>query len=204
MVLSRGALTLLLVVGWPVLACWPDYVDQAVQDADVVVVAKVVHLGSHHGHGLNKFYNLVTVQVKTFLKGEEDCRRHLRHLPVNERPEWEEEATVVERSDPSPGSEALGVDGVSAQGTCSGRVRKGDIMIFFLRIKSKAEVREGHSAEAAFHVTSQPIKLNLSLLRHTQAVMQAVYHALVRVDELDHSPVLYLVGVTRMLSPRLS
>ncbi|XP_063870501.1 uncharacterized protein LOC135105827 isoform X2 [Scylla paramamosain] len=172
MVLSRGALTLLLVVAWPVLACWPDYVDQAAQDADVVVVAKVVYLGSHHGHGFNKFYNLVKVQVKTFLKGEEACRRHLRLLSGNERPEWEEEATVVEEADLSPSSEVLGVDGVSAQGTCSGRVRSGDIMIFFLHIKSKAEVQKGHSAQAAFHVTSQPIKLNLSLLRHTQAVVQ--------------------------------
>ena len=172
MVFSRGVLALLLVVVWPVFACWPDYVDQAVQDADVVVVAKVVHLGPHHGHGLNKFYDLVKVQVKTFLKGEEDCRRHLRLLQGTERPEWEEEATVLESADPSVPSEALGIDGVSAQGTCSGRVRKGDTMIFFLRMKSKAEVREGRSAQAAFHVTSQPIKLNLSLLRHTQAAMQ--------------------------------
>ncbi|XP_050707769.1 uncharacterized protein LOC126992988 isoform X2 [Eriocheir sinensis] len=162
-------LLLVLVMTRPVLACWPDYVEQGAEQADVVVMAKVIHVGSTRGHGLNSFYNLVRIQVKTFLKGEETCRKHVQ------RPEWEEEATFVEVPDPPsspPTDPPLGVDGVSARGTCSGRVRVGDIMIFFLRPKTQTEVREGRSAAATFLVTSQPIKLNLQLLRYTQTAVQ--------------------------------
>lgn len=178
--LPRASLLLLvLLMTRPVLACWPDYVEQGAEQADVVVMAKVIHLGSSRGHGLNSFYNLVRIQVKTFLKGEEACRKHVRRLPVaRDRPEREKGATFVEAPDPPsrpPSDPPLGVDGVSARGTCSGRVRVGDIMIFFLRLKTPAEVREGRSAEATFHVTSQPIKLNLQLLRYTQTAVQGEY-----------------------------
>ena len=89
-VLCRVPVTLLLLLfllvaaARPVLACWPDYVKQAAQQTDVVVMDKVVHLGSSRGHGFKKFYNLVKVQVKTFLKGEDAYRKHLRLLV-----EWE-------------------------------------------------------------------------------------------------------------------
>lgn len=178
--LPRASLLLMvLLMTRPILACWPNYVEQGAEQADVVVVGKVIHLGSSRGHGLNSFYNLVRIQVKTFLKGEEACRKHVQRLSVlRDMHEWEMEATFVEAPHPPappPSDQPLGVDGVSARGTCSGRVREGDVMIFFLRTKAPAEVREGHSAEATFHVTSQPIKLNLQLLRHTQTALQGEY-----------------------------
>ncbi|XP_042222370.1 uncharacterized protein LOC121866737 [Homarus americanus] len=167
-----------LLVAWTAGACWPGYVEQAAEQADLVLTAKVTYLGSRSGNNRNKVYDLVRIQAKEFLKGDVLYQDYLRTLTEGLP---EEEATMLEDpldgiSDlPQQGSltldNTLGVGGVTDHGTCSGRVRVGDVQIFFLRIKTKDEVRKGHR-DATFQVTSQPIKINLDVLRLTKAAVQ--------------------------------
>ncbi|XP_071551739.1 uncharacterized protein [Panulirus ornatus] len=175
-IVPRMALILLLLlVAWPVQSCWPGFVKQAASEADMVLTAKVTHLGSQRGQGRNRVYNVVRIMVKEFLKGEEVYQQHMKTSHTYGGSE-EEEVTILENpldflSDAPTSDSTVDVDGVTTLGTCSGRLRVGDIQIFFLRTKTKDEVRNGQS-EAIFQVTSQPIKINLEVLRLTKAAVQ--------------------------------
>lgn len=177
-----GVTLVLLLMAWPAQACWPGYVEQAAAEADMVLTAKVTHIGSHRGHGRNRVYKLVRIMMKEFLKGEDVYEDYLDTLDMDVgSEEEEEEVTILEDpldfiNDPSKEDSlttdgTISVDGVTTLGTCSGRVRVGDIQIFFLRVKTKAEVRNSAS-DAPFLVTSQPIKVNLEVLRLTKAAVQ--------------------------------
>ncbi|XP_053635120.1 uncharacterized protein [Cherax quadricarinatus] len=180
-VMAKVALALLLMA-CPTLACWPGYVDQAVEHADMVLTAKVTHIGPERGHSRNKVYSVVKIQVKEFLKGENLYKKYLKASRMAEgSQEEEEELTILEdpfdftldlSSENSPIVDTImGVDGVTALGTCSGRVRVRDVQIFFLGMKTETEISEGHR-EATFQVTSQPVKINLDILRLTKAAIQ--------------------------------
>ncbi|KAK4302994.1 hypothetical protein Pmani_024950 [Petrolisthes manimaculis] len=210
----------LLLLAWPALSCWPAYVQQAVDQSDLVLTAKVLHLGSRRGHGINRVYDLVRLEVKSFMKGEDvfrnhhlrdrshhlrnsshhlrdsshhlrernhhlrDINHHLRdrnHHLRDTNLEGDEEATFLESPDTSTSStlhlstpNTLWVDGVSASGTCSGRVRVRDVQLFFIKVKTRAEVRRGHhhqeeEAPVFYKVASQPVKVTLEMLRMTEA-----------------------------------
>ncbi|KAK3875911.1 hypothetical protein Pcinc_019255 [Petrolisthes cinctipes] len=199
----------LLLLAWPALSCWPAYVQEAVDHSDLVLTAKVLHLGSRRGHGINRMYDLVRLEVKSFMKGEDVFRNHLRDRSHHSRDrnhhlrdrshylrdrnhhlkdrshhlrdtnlEGDEEATFLEDPDTSSSSplhlstpNTFWVDGVSASGTCSGRVRVRDVQLFFLKVKTRAEVRRGHHHQEApvFKVASQPVKVTLEMLRMTEA-----------------------------------
>lgn len=158
----------LLLLAWPVLSCWPAYVQEAVEQSDVVLTAKVLHLGKRRGRGMNRVYNLVRLEVKSLMKGEDVFSDQVRNTLIGNH----HEATFLEHPDTSTldlsSSLTFGVDGVSATGTCSGRVRVRDVQLFFLKVKTRGELRKGHH-EAVFKVASQPIKVTLEKLRMVEA-----------------------------------
>ncbi len=84
----------LLLVAWPAPTCWPTYVEEAVVNSDLVLTAKVTHLGSRRGHGVNRFYDLVRLQIKRIMKGEEVYRDHVTNTRLNH--EAHHEVTMLE------------------------------------------------------------------------------------------------------------
>ncbi|XP_068211851.1 uncharacterized protein [Palaemon carinicauda] len=196
-------LALLLISGTPSLACWPDYIEKAGRDAQLVLTAKITQVGSTRGHGKNRTYKLVMVQIKDILKGEEVYLEHLKELLSDEEATLLEDPLdlsdeVSEDTDDVGGaltsSEVhnarglMGVEGVRVSATCGGRVRTGDTQVFFLKAKSSVEVPRG-TQSIVFEVTSQPLKVNLNILRLVEAVVEGkFYRVIVKLHRFSEVP----------------
>ncbi|XP_066971040.1 uncharacterized protein [Macrobrachium rosenbergii] len=182
-------LGLLLISGTHTLACWPDYIEKAGRDAQLVLTAKITEVGSTRGHGRNRTYKLVMVQIKDILKGEEVYLDHLKDLlsaeeatlledPFDLSDEVSEDADDVggalTSSEVHTSKDLIGVEGVRVSATCGGRVRAGDTQVFFLKPRPSVEVTRDRS-RVILEVTSQPLKVNLNTLRLVEAAIEGKF-----------------------------
>ncbi|XP_042872177.1 uncharacterized protein LOC122253294 [Penaeus japonicus] len=177
MTLPRAASWVMLatLLTWPAEGCWPRYIEDAVEESKVVLMAKVIHLEVARGQ---ETYPAAEIQVREILKGTEAYQDYL--LPRHTSDDlFGDDATALEDplddddddDEPDIDDDVLAVEGVTTSSTCAGRIREGDTRIFFLALKEKEEPgsrRQGVS----FHVTAQPVKLNLNAMRWIKAAVQ--------------------------------
>ncbi|XP_047492065.1 uncharacterized protein LOC125041272 [Penaeus chinensis] len=170
------------LLSWPAEGCWPGYIEDAVKESKVVLMAKVIHLEVPRGQ---ETYPVAEIQVREILKGADAYQDYLlpRHdgpLPLNDEATaledpLGEEATALEdplgEEEPEIDDDILEVEGVTTSTSCAGRIREGDTRIFFLAVEEEKESRSRRQG-VSLRVTAQPVKLSLNSMRWIKAAVQ--------------------------------
>nr|XP_027215160.1 uncharacterized protein LOC113808032 [Penaeus vannamei] len=158
------------LLSWPAEGCWPGYIEDAVKESKVVLMAKVIHLEAPRGQ---ETYPAVEIQVREILKGADAYQDYLLPRHVDQLP-LDDEATALEDplddDEPEIDDDILEVEGVTTSTSCAGRIREGDTRIFFL----DAEEEESRSRRqgVSLRVTAQPVRLSLKSMRWIKAAVQ--------------------------------
>lgn len=157
------------LLSWPAEGCWPGYIEDAVKESKVVLMAKVIHLEVPRGQ---ETYPVVEVQVREILKGADAYQEYL--LPRHDG-QLDDDATALEDplddEEPEIDDDILEVEGVTTSTSCAGRIREGDTRIFFLDVEEERGSRLRRQG-VSLRVTAQPVKLSLNSMRWIKAAVQ--------------------------------
>ncbi|XP_063597216.1 uncharacterized protein LOC134773900 [Penaeus indicus] len=159
------------LLSWPAEGCWPGYIEDAVEESKVVLMAKVTHLEVPRGQ---ETYPVAEIQVREILKGADAYQAYL--LPRHDgRLPLDDDATALEDplddEEPEIDDDILEVEGVTTSTSCAGRIREGDTRIFFLAVEEGKDPRSRRQG-VSLRVTAQPVKLSLNSMRWIEAALQ--------------------------------